>query len=216
MVEELLRQTRFKIKHIYYTRDYDFRELNETPSTLVSENELERISGFKTPSQVLAVVDKKTEIIEEETGNCVIALDEVRDPGNLGTIIRTAEWFGFQDILLSPGCVDPFNPKVLQASMGAFFRVNLKTIDLSAHLINLKNKGYRVIITSLDGENLFMQALPEKIALVIGSESHGISDEIKALADLSVLIPGAGESESLNAAVAAGISMAHLYKELNQ
>ena len=137
-------------------------------------------------------------------------LDDVKDPGNLGTIIRTADWFGISQIICSPESVEMYNPKVVQASMGAIFRMNVMYGALEGALLELIDAGFSTYGADMDGTNALEVKLPAKTALVMGSESHGLSEGIKSKVE-ALTIPKFGESESLNVAMAAGILMS-VYK----
>ena len=138
-------------------------------------------------------------------------MDGIANPGNMGTLIRTAEWFGIHDIVCSPDCVELWNPKTVQATMGSLFRVKVWKTELPTYLFQLQNEGRAIYGALLEGENLFqMKAKPGVI--VIGSESHGIRSEVMPCITHPVTIPRADGSvtESLNAAVAGAIVMAEL------
>lgn len=169
--------------------------------------ELERISGQKTPNQVWMLLQRPvpSPILEQEP--LVVALDRLQDPGNMGTIIRTCDWFGIRTILCGRDTVSCFNPKVVQSTMGAIFRTRILYVDLPQFLPQQQAEGYRVFGALLDGENIYQTTLPSGPSiLVIGNESRGISPEVQALVDHRLLIPNLGGTcESLNASVAAGI-----------
>jgi RNA methyltransferase, TrmH family len=206
LVAELLNQDKFRVESIFYTPDHGLELPKKIHSFQVSNTELERISGLVTPNKVLAVV-KFPAVVNPDWSveNLVLILDEIKDPGNLGTILRTADWFGVKTILASPGTVDLFNPKVIQASMGAVYRVNFIQDGLEEHIAALKKNGFTVVSADLNGKNLYSYPFPAKFALVAGSESHGISDKITAICDDQLTIPRVGETESLNVGVAMGI-----------
>ena len=172
----------------------------------VSPAELERLSNFKTPNQVWILVERKTENGDQgaENGKLVLALDKIQDPGNMGTIMRTADWFGVRRIVCSSDTVSCFNPKVVQASMGAVFRTRVDYVDLPQWLSSC---GMPVYGASLQGRPLGEVPLPESNAvLLIGNESRGISPEAMTAVTHPILIPNRGETaESLNASVATGI-----------
>lgn len=177
-----------------------------------------RISNLSTPSPVLAVIRKPEfsaeDIISElkpESKGLYLALDGVKDPGNLGTIIRIADWFGVEAIFASPGTVEVFNPKVVQATMGAIFRKKVIYTDLAELCTRFKSLGLPVYGTLLDGKNIY-EALPadRKHGLVVmGSESFGISEQLRPHIDSKLFIPpypaDAVTSESLNVAIATAI-----------
>jgi TrmH family RNA methyltransferase len=183
----------------------------------VEEEELKKISSLVTPNEVLAVVGYPDPAIPspETFGNIILLLDRIQDPGNLGTIIRTADWFGIRHIFCSMDTVDVFNPKVVQATMGSICRVNIHYIDLKTMLVNLPDT-WRKYGTITDGENIY-QAQPEfPAAIVIGNESKGISEELFPLLTHRVGIPSRSKSaESLNASVAAGIICSEFSRRLH-
>ena len=165
-----------------------------------------------TPPGILAVVriPKQDEI--KISSRIVLALDGIANPGNMGTLIRTAEWFGIHDVVCSSDCVELWNPKVVQATMGSLFRVKVWKTELSVFLQKAKNEGKAIYGALLEGENLFeMKGKPEGI-IVIGSESHGIRVDVLPCITHPVTIPRVGGSatESLNAAVAGAILMAEM------
>lgn len=177
----------------------------------VSNNEFSRISGQKTPQGVLAVLRKRKQkkLPENVEGNIILALDRIQDPGNFGTILRLADWFNIHEIICSDDCVDVYNPKVVQASMGAFLRVNLQYGRLDESLIKLKNQGYSLYGTTLNGNNIFKAKFENKKVIVLGNESSGLSESVLSITDHQISIPNYGLSdkrtESLNVAIAAGI-----------
>lgn len=186
----------------------------------VSESELERISFQKTPQQVLAVCKmvKKELNISELTNSLSLALDDVQDPGNVGTIIRIADWFGIRNILASPSTADVYNPKVIQATMGAFARVNVHSVDLPEFLKKIKEENHILIYgTTLDGTNMYSQNLQPNGIIVMGSEGNGISKEIQKVLTHKLYIPpfSSGEPvcESLNVATATAIVCAEFRRQ---
>lgn len=178
--------------------------------TDITPAEMKKISSFKTPSSVLAVLEKPTYTLETTTvlNNLVLALDGVQDPGNLGTIIRIADWFGIKHIVCSPTTADCYNPKVVQATMGAIFRVKVHYTDLPMFLQQAAQQ-MPVYGTTLDGENIYKENLITPAVLVMGSEGQGISKEIEALLTSKLYIPpyplNVSTSESLNVAVSTAI-----------
>ncbi len=179
----------------------------------VAQAELERLSNMKTPNQVWMLVERKAENEERETeSRLVLALDRIQDPGNMGTLMRTADWFGIRHVVCSHDTASCFNPKVVQASMGAIFRTQVDYVDLPVWLADC---GMPVYGASLQGQPLPTnhQPLAADKVLVIGNESAGISDAVMHQVTHPVLIPNiGGTAESLNAAVAAGILMYYLTK----
>ncbi len=174
---------------------------------LITEAELEKISALTTPNQVLAVANLPSGPIETQGAveNLCFYLDGIQDPGNMGSILRVADWFGFPAVFCSPDCADVFSPKVVQASMGAVFRVQSWEIELSELLTTAP--GIPVAGAVLDGENVFEAKLPQNGLIVIGNEGRGISAAVAKQLTHRLSIPRHpdGGAESLNAAVAAGI-----------
>ncbi|MEX2597417.1 MAG: RNA methyltransferase [Salibacteraceae bacterium] len=177
----------------------------------ISENEMAQISALSSPSPALAVISSEVGgwlNTDHKPPGMILALDGISDPGNLGAIIRTADWFGIKDIIASAETVDVLNPKVVQATMGSLFRVRFEQVDLIQKLSVLKddNPAFKIFTSSLEGKNLdALKTAPEYAALIIGSEAHGVSDNLKNISDDLLKIPGWGGAESLNVAIAAGV-----------
>lgn len=170
---------------------------------------MERISQCATPSPVLAVVRMpKEDMPAELPGGLALALDSVRDPGNFGTILRIADWFGVSRVFASPDSVETFNPKTVQASMGSVFRVKVSRCDIAALCTEFSSAGRRVYGTVLDGENIYSAQLAADGLVVMGNESNGISAEVARLLDSRLRIPSfGGGAESLNVAVATAVTL---------
>ena len=213
MVEELLHSD-FETVELYATEAF----LSDYPAfakaEITSEVQMQQMSGQDTPPGILAVVKIPQRGEFRTTSRLILALDGIANPGNMGTLIRTTEWFGIRDVVCSKDCVELWNPKVVQATMGSLFRVNVWETDLAAYLQQAKSEGKAIYGALLEGENLFqMKEKPEGI-LVIGSESHGIRADVLPCITHPVTIPRAGGSmtESLNAAVAGAIIIAEMTK----
>ena len=209
MVEEALRSP-FHVEAVY-RRDE------------IGEEAMKRISALASPSPVLAVVRKPSDIVLEDISDVEIpgkglflGLDTIRDPGNLGTILRIADWFGIDAVYAAKDTVDVFNPKVVQATMGAVFRVRMHYVDLPALSERILEKGGRIYGTFLDGRNMYSRDLDtgllKPVMIVIGNESEGISDRMASLVSDRLYIPPYPAddpgSESLNAAVATAVTVA--------
>jgi TrmH family RNA methyltransferase len=177
--------------------------------TEISQSELERISGLQTPNQVLGIFKKPESITHPPERNTVsLMLDTIQDPGNLGTIIRCADWFGISQIFCSLDCADAYNPKVVQASMGSIARVQVMYGTLTRLLAEAPDvPTYAAVLNGTDVRKL--PPLKEGI-IIIGNESKGISDALLALSRNRITIPRHGKAESLNAAVATGIILSHI------
>ncbi len=172
----------------------------------ISESELKKISSLTTPNQVLITAHPQDFSLDKNLifNDLVLYLDGIQDPGNMGTILRNADWFGIPYVFCSDTCVDIYNPKVIQSSMGAFLRVKSKEISLPTLLDRAKN--IPIYGALLEGENIFQSKLEQKGIIVIGSEGKGISDATLPLISHKIKIPDYGNgAESLNAAVASGI-----------
>ncbi len=194
----------WKNKHVYS----DSVEIVE-----VSEKELSQISTLQAPTGVLAVAHIPTsEKPKLERGKITLALDDINDPGNLGTIIRIAEWFGVKTIFCNEHCVDAYNPKVVNAAKGSLFRTNLFYGSLQELFEKSKAPVFGAV---LNGNNIYQTDLPHEGILLIGSESHGISDELLPFLKLKLSIPGTGNTESLNAGVATGIMLSEFYRRVH-
>jgi TrmH family RNA methyltransferase len=191
-----------------HTNEPFVRKYYSGPLQEVLPLELEKISALHTPNQVLAVFEKAAPAPLKLAGNISLVLDDVQDPGNMGTIIRIADWFGVKNIVCSLHSADIYNPKVVQSTMGSLGRVNIIYANLSEWLA--QNNGISVYAAALDGKNLAQVKTLQEAILIIGNESKGISEAILQLATEKITIPRIGAAESLNAAVATGIILSHL------
>lgn len=174
----------------------------------IGEDMMSRISLLSSPSPVLAVVNKplKRELKTPRSGELCIALESIKDPGNMGTIIRLADWFGIDTIFCSEDCVDIYNPKVVQSSMGSLFRMDIEYRSLNELIIS-NSENIETLGTFLDGENIYNMHLPESAIIVMGNESTGISHDLEKHINKRIHIPSHSRSgaESLNVAVATAI-----------
>ena len=178
--------------------------LNGQPITLVSKEELRKVSSLKNPDEGLAIFHQRQHkgILQE---GVILALDNVQDPGNLGTLIRLCDWFGIETLICNSQTVDCYNPKVVQATMGSLTRVAVHYVDLAGFLATCALPLYAM---DLDGENLYTTEFPEDCVLILGNEANGISPEVRALTDGIITIPRFGklqQTESLNVAMAGAI-----------
>lgn len=180
----------------------------------VSDSVFKKISDTVTPQGVLAVVAQKENTLDEILNNrrknksCIVVLDRLQDPGNLGTILRTAEGAGVSGIVMSSDCADIYNPKVIRSTMGSIFRVPFAVVDdLPAAVERIREKGITTYAAHLQGEDYNKGVFEKDIALLIGNEAAGLSKEVSEKADQWIKIPMEGKVESLNAAVAAAILM---------
>ncbi|GEN31477.1 TrmH family RNA methyltransferase [Cerasibacillus quisquiliarum] len=177
--------------------------------TIVSKQVFQSISTTKSPQGILAVVKMKQTFIQN--GKHLLLIDAVQDPGNLGTIIRTADAAGLGGIILGEGTVDAFNEKVIRATQGSLFHIPIKEAKLNHEIKQLKNIGYTIWASSLEQAHHYQHIhVPEKVALLLGNEGSGIKQKYIEQADLSVKIPIYGKAESLNVGVAASILMYYI------
>lgn len=213
LVFDLLQTSLIPVE-IYYTgKMVDTNKLSafSEKSIAITEKEMERISTFKTPSNLLALFNIPTyrEVELANFNGLSLILDGIQDPGNLGTIVRTADWFGITHIYCSPECADIFNPKSVQSTMGALARVQVHYTDLIELTRKALDQQIPVYGTFMEGENLFKTTLDTKALIVMGSEGKGISPELIPLLTKKISIPpypaGNRELESLNVAVSAAI-----------
>jgi len=191
----------------------------------IGEAAMARLSGLSTPSPALAVLRKPEDLLSDDlpSKGLFLALDGIRDPGNLGTILRTADWFGLSGIYASPDTVELFNPKVVQATMGAIFRVRFHYTDIPTLCRKALKAGGKVYGTFLDGENLYGKALSNGLetpcVIVVGNEANGISPAVGACVSERLYIPPFPAtdpgSESLNAAVATAITVAEFRRQID-
>lgn len=175
----------------------------------VSEQELQAVSQLQKANEVLLVVHRDNDNATLPTGEWCIALDTLQDPGNMGTIIRIADWFGIRHVMATPDSVDFYNPKVIQAAMGGHLRVQLHSADILEFISQVAGPIYAA---ALDGDNIYEQKDLKPGVIVIGNESKGISAAVMQQATKKITIPRIGGAESLNAAVSAGIICALLIK----
>lgn len=185
--------------------------LNGQPITLVSKEELRKVSSLKNPDEGLAIFHQRQHkgILQE---GVILALDNVQDPGNFGTLIRLCDWFGIETLICNSQTVDCYNPKVVQATMGSLTRVAVHYVDLAGFLATCALPLYAM---DLDGENLYTTEFPEDCVLILGNEANGVSPEVRALANGIITIPRFGklqQTESLNVAMAGAIVVSQVRK----
>ncbi len=200
MIKELLASP-LELYQLYTTTSLNSDAKNEV---LISEKELKSISFLKTPNTALAIF-KMPENQPLTSNGLIVALDDVRDPGNLGTIIRLCDWFGVKDLVCSQQTVDCYNPKVLQATMGSITRVNISYVDLN---VFLKEATLPIYGAFMDGTTVYEATLPEQGILIMGNEANGISSSLETVINKRISIPRFGPvkaTESLNVATATAV-----------
>jgi len=178
---------------------------------ITSKKSIEKVCESRNSQGVIALLPLPRPAEFNCDNQSVLLLDNISDPGNMGTILRTAEWFGVHDIVLSPNCVDPYNSKVVRSSMGAHFHINqIIQRELVEIILQLKQSGHIIIGADMSGTPLSEFTTPNKWALVLGNEAHGLSSEIQSLLDDRITIPKSGRIESINVAVAGGVILERL------
>jgi RNA methyltransferase, TrmH family len=207
LVEEIL-QSQYDIEKIFATQEWINNNPTSTLVSIVTNDELQKISTMQTANQVLAVVKMIENNASINTKNKLsVVLDGIQDPGNFGTIIRIADWFGINNLVCSNDCVELYNPKVIQSTMGSFTRVNITYTDLQPFLQQTNLPIYGAL---LNGKNVKEIAPPLEGFLIIGNEGNGIRENILPYITNAVSIKKVGGAESLNAAVATGILLSYL------
>lgn len=184
--------------------DFDTKKIK---IVTISNKIFNDISDVKTPQGILAVIKKNQNNQIETNQEYILALDSLQDPGNMGTIIRTADSANINQIIINKTTVDPYSPKVIRSTMGAIYRTNIIEVeDLKATLKEMKSKGFQIITTDLKAtQSIYDINYNNKTVVVIGNEANGVSQEILQTADKKVIIPMLGKTESLNASIAASI-----------
>lgn len=201
MIQEALRDRNELIQEIYTSDPTVFENDPKERIHVISKKELEQISTLKTPQKALAILRYK-EDKEIDSNGIILALDGIQDPGNFGTIVRTAEWFGIQTIICSDDTVDQYNPKCIQASMGSMLRLTISYKALAPFIESYANPVYG---TLLSGNDCYEEVFEKNGMIVMGNEGNGISDAMLPLINKPLLIPGSGKTESLNVSIATGI-----------
>lgn len=218
LVGDLLESGSFACKYLMATDEWLEQNKNLLEESLkhvemnqVTEDELRKVSFQEMPQQVLAIFEQPEYVVdvnEEANKNLCLVLDDVQNPGNMGTIVRMADWFGIEHVFCSIGCADIYNPKTVQATMGAMARVQVHYVDIPEMLKNL-DKKIPVYGTFLDGENLYQKELENRGLIVMGNEGKGVSEVVESFVNERLFIPnypeGRKTSESLNVAIATAI-----------
>lgn len=179
----------------------------------VTKEVMKKLTELDTPNKIIGIVKKNTPL---PIGNKILILDNIQDPGNLGTIIRSSVAFDIDTIVLSPNTVDIYNPKVIRSTQGMIFYTNIITLELKEFINEIKTKNYTIFGTNVrNGKNIKEITLPEKFALVLGNEGQGVSKEIESLCDDNIYIKMSSKCESLNVSVATSILLYEVYNKWN-
>lgn len=210
-IKEFLKSD-FKLHYLFTTESFNIDAINEV---IISEAELKKISSLKSPNKALAIFDiKEPKLIDDS--RLIVALDNIRDPGNLGTIIRLCDWFGIRDLVCNEETVDCYNSKVVQATMGSLARVNINYIDLVGFLSKTKLNKYGAY---MDGVSVYNKKLSKNGILIFGNEANGISEEVGSFISEKISIPRFGElqkTESLNVATATAILLSEFKRGITE
>lgn len=212
VVQELL-NSNFELHQLFTTQDI-FNSVPKDKAEFITEDELKKISALTTPNVCLALFVIPEEKPVPDSG-LIIALDDVRDPGNMGTIIRLCDWFGINHLVCSEQCVDIYNPKVVQATMGSLTRVNVVYTDLEDYL---EKTTLPIFGTFMDGNNIYNSSLPESGIIIMGNEANGISAPVENKVGHRIAIPRFGDlqqTESLNVATAAAIILSEFRRNFS-
>ncbi len=216
LVEEGL-TSNFPCEIVCYTEEFKntnpgfFSHLGALRIEKIKSAEFKKISDTNNPQGVAAVFNKTENGFKRLDSNIIVALDNINDPGNLGTILRNCDWFGISNVIVSKNSAEVYNPKTLRASMGAVFHLDIfNSVNLIDELISIQRKGYKIISSDLEGISLYKFAGREKLVIIFSSEAHGLSKELSNLSDIKICIPRKGSAESLNVASASAVILSEL------
>lgn len=206
--EEIIVSEDFNIKEAYFLKSLEKYSIKVSK---VSNNGFNKITSTKNPQGIAAVFNIPHEVNIEKNQNIIVCLENISDPGNVGTILRTCDWFGVKAVLLSKECAEIYNPKVLRASMGAIFTLQInECVDITDKLSEFKKENYNLYYADMEGEDYRKIEANEKKVIVFCNEAFGPSEELKKVCDKSITIPKKGNIESLNVAAAAAVILAGL------
>jgi TrmH family RNA methyltransferase len=195
-------------------------EERRIPIKELKEIQLKQVSDTVHSQGIVALIRQKNEILN--VGNLmnagiIVACDRINDPGNLGTILRTCDWFGVDGVMLNENCVSLYNEKVVRSTAGSIFHLKIfENVNLVTTLPDFKSSGFKVLATTLEGKSVFTTVLQDKMILLLGSEAHGLDPELTGQADEVVSIPRFGEAESLNVGIACGVLLAQWRSRSNK
>jgi len=193
---------------------FENRFISKQEIHIIKKNELEKIADTKTPQEIIGIFHfPELAKIEYSKHKLLAVLENISDPGNLGTILRNCDWFGIKSVFAGIDCANVYNPKVIRASAGAIFHVNIfQNVNLINQIKELKKNGFTVLCADLNGKNIYEFIVPSKSAIIFSNEAHGPSKEMLALSDYTITIPRKGKAESLNVASASAVLLSFLSK----
>ncbi|MGK9369231.1 TrmH family RNA methyltransferase [Melioribacter sp. Ez-97] len=198
-----------------YGEFLEYLKFKGCKSELISQKELERLSDTETPQGIIGIFSEKNVSTSNANPQFLLALEDISDPGNMGTIIRNADWFGLKKIIASNNCAEIYNPKVIRSSAGSVFHIEiLFSNDFYDLLAGLKKDGYIVLTADLKGESIYEFTPGGKIILTLSNEAKGPSDKLKSITDKLITIPGGGRAESLNVASASAVLISELARKI--
>lgn len=213
VVEEALKLKKDKVKNIFVSESYAKKNIIEKTSYIIQDDIFEYISEDKNPEGILCIMELEENVeILDTTQNTIVILDNIRDPGNLGNILRTAAGLNLKQIILSSETVDPYMPKVIRSSMGTIFNLNIFELNIVDIIGKLKQEGYNIVTAQMDGKSIF-EYTNQKTAVIFGNEANGVSEEIEQVADEHISIPMPGNIESLNVASSVSVILYELYRK---
>jgi TrmH family RNA methyltransferase len=213
--------SRLKCEAIIYTHDFSKDNIEKIQFLLkqvgkleiISNKDFQKIQATVNSQGIIGVFEKKSTKLSSDNfkGKLIVTLDNINDPGNVGTIFRNADWFGVEEMLLSSNCADIYNPKTIRASAGSIFHLtSLSCESLIESLNTFKKKGYRILCTDISGKNVYKYKMSEKQIIVFSNEAYGPTDELLAIADEKLTIHKKGNAESLNVASASAVILSEL------
>lgn len=220
LVEEVLK-SKYKCELVIINESFSQKDnsmltkINKgTKTEIITDKNFQKLTDTKTPQGIATVVSMLSSSIKiSKDENMVVALEDISDPGNVGTIIRTCDWFGIRSVIVSPDSVDMFNPKVIRSTMGSLFHINVyESEDFYSDLSILKKEGRKILCSDMSGENIFTHKTEESAVLILSNEAHGPTEKLLKLSDEIITIPKYGNAESLNVASAAAVMIAELTK----
>jgi len=212
-------KSNFNCLEVFVTNDfkerefefYNYLELQKLKISVLNNKDFSKISSTKNPQGIAAVFNIPRSESKLINDRIIVCLENISDPGNVGTILRSCDWFGIKSVILSKDCAELYNPKVLRASMGAIFNLNiLENIDLINKLPELKNQDYKVYFADMQGIDYRKVNYKEKVVITFCNEAFGPSKELREVCDTSITIPKKGNIDSLNVAAAAAVILSHL------
>lgn len=197
----------------FFKQNKEFMEFVKKRSIIerIADEDVDRLSDTNTPQGIFAIFDKKETVLDFKADSVIIGLENIADPGNIGTIIRNCDWFGIKEVYLSTGCAEIYNPKTIRSSMGSIFHINFyEEIRFVDHIKYLQSQGYMCFSTDLEGENLYEFSFPEKSFIIFSNEANGPAKDVLKAVDKKLNIPKFGSAESLNVASASAVIISEL------